>query len=138
MFLTPEDYKVVIGTTALNVTTQTDNENRERAEAEAIEEISGYLRPKYDTDAIFTAEGKNRNPHMVMITCDVALYHLTSSTPQKMGMEIRKERYDRAIQWLEDVQSGKVVPNLPHKVDEQGNSATPIYCGSNRPLKHVW
>ena len=55
-----------------------------------------------------------------------------------MGMDIRKERYDRAIQWLEDVQGGKIVPDLPLKVDEQGNVSTPVYCGSNRPLKNVW
>lgn len=138
MFLNYDDYKVVIGATALNVTSQEDFENRQRAEKQAIEEISGYLRPRYDTQAIFSAQEKERNPHLVMIACDIALYHMSSSMPHKMGSEVRKERYDRAIQWLEDVQSGKIVPDLPYKIDEQGDSATPIHCGSNRPLKHVW
>ena len=45
MFITEEDYKVVIGDAALKVITQTDEANRANAEAEAIEEMSGYLRP---------------------------------------------------------------------------------------------
>ena len=46
MFVTEEDYKVVIGDTALKVISQVSTENRENAEAEAREEIAGYLRPR--------------------------------------------------------------------------------------------
>ena len=56
MFITEEDYKVVIGDAALKVISQTDEVNRNNAEAEAQEEISGYLRPRYDCNAIFSAE----------------------------------------------------------------------------------
>ena len=35
-------------------------------------------------------------------------------------MEIRKERYERAIAWLKDVQSGVVLPDLPLALDEDG------------------
>ena len=48
MFITEDDYKVVVGDTALKVISQTDDANRNNAEAEAQEEISGYLRPRYD------------------------------------------------------------------------------------------
>ena len=48
MFITEEDYKVVIGDNALKVISQVSPENRTNAEAEAREEIAGYLRPKYD------------------------------------------------------------------------------------------
>ena len=89
MFITEEDYKVVIGNDALKVITQTDAANRANAEAEAIEEISGYLRPRYDCVATFAAEGEQRNRQIVMHTCDIALYHMVSAMPQKMGYEIR-------------------------------------------------
>ena len=121
MFFNEEDYKVVIGENALKVISQVSTENRARAEDEAIEEIASYLRPKYDTNAIFGAEGNQRNSIIVMYTCDIALYHMAASLPQKMGTEIRKERYDRAIKWLEGVQSGKIVPDLPVSTDEEGN-----------------
>lgn len=43
MFITEEDYKVVIGDNALKVISQVSPENRTNAEAEAREEIAGYL-----------------------------------------------------------------------------------------------
>ena len=92
MFVTDEDYRVVIGEAALKVVSQTSAKNRAGAEREAMEEIAGYLRPVYDTEAAFKAEGDNRNRLIVMYACDIALYHMTAAMPQKMGSEIRKER----------------------------------------------
>ena len=46
MFITDEDYKVVIGESALKVVSQVSTENRSNAEMEAQEEMAGYLRPK--------------------------------------------------------------------------------------------
>ena len=139
MFVTDQDYKIVIGEQALKVVSQVSQENRANAETEAVEEISGYLRPKYDTNAVFSATGTGRNRLVVMYTCDIALYHMAASTPQKMGMEIRKERYERAIKWLEGVQAGKIVPDLPLATDEQGMPVAPtIVCGSQKPLRHNW
>lgn len=139
MFITDEDYKVVIGEAALKVISQTDEANRANAEAEAIEEISGYLRPKYDCAAAFATEGKQRNRQLVMYACDIALYHLASAMPQKMGSEIRKERYDRAIKWLEGVQAGKIIPDLPLATDEYADIDGGITLArSQPPLHHSW
>ena len=101
MFIDKEDYKVVIGDAAFKVISQADPDTVANAELEAVEEMSGYLRPVYDTEAIFSAAGNDRNRLVVMYTADIALYHLSAALPQKMGSEIRKERYDRAIKWLE-------------------------------------
>lgn len=139
MFITDEDYKVVIGDHALKVVSQVNEENRANAETEAVEEIAGYLRPKYDTKAIFAATGEERNRLVVMYTCDIALYHMSASAPQKMGMEIRKERYERAIKWLEGVQAGKIVPNLPLAIDKDGNPVGfPMVYGAQKKLRHNW
>ena len=101
--------------------------------------MAGYLRPKYDTEKIFQAEGDERNKRIVMYVCDTALYHMISSQPQKMGSEIRKERYDRAIKWLESVQSGKIVPDIPLKTGDDGQpSNCPIEYHSQPPLRHNW
>lgn len=139
MFVTNQDYKVVIGEQALKVVSQISAENRANAETEAVEEIAGYLRPKYDTGAVFSASGTQRNKLVVMYTCDIAIYHMTASTPQKMGMEIRKERYERAIKWLEGVQAGKIVPDLPLAMDEYGEPVgMPMVYGCQKKLKHNW
>ena len=138
MFIDTEDYKVVIGDAALKVVSQSSPENIANAEAEAIEEISGYLRPVYDIAAIFAATGNDRNRLIVMYTADIVLYHLTASQPQKMGSEIRKERYERAIKWLEGVQAGKIVPDLPlaGSDDDSPGFGTSYY--SFPKLRHDW
>lgn len=139
MFITQEDYKVVIGDSALKVISQISEPNRINAEAEAQEEISGYIRPKYDCAAIFSAEGTDRNRLIVMYTCDIALYHMSAAMPQKMGSEIREERYKRAIEWLEGVQAGKIVPDLPQILDEEGQPAnTSFVYGCQKKLRHNW
>lgn len=139
MFISDEDYRVVIGEQALRVISQVSGDNRSNAEAEAVEEIASYLRPKYDTRAIFAASGSERNKIVVMYTCDIALYHMAASAPQKMGLEIRKERYERAVRWLEGVQSGKILPDLPLATDADGNpSGFPLVYGSQKKLRHNW
>ena len=139
MFITEEDYKVVIGDAALKVVSQTSAEIRANAEAEAMEEISGYLGPTYDTDQIFNADTDERNRLVVMYTCDIALYHMVSAMPQKMGSEVRKERYERAIKWLEGVQSGKIIPDLPLAVGDDGEpSGGMLIYHSQKPLRHNW
>ena len=139
MFFNEDDYKVVIGENALKVISQVSVENRARAEDEAIEEISSYLRPKYDTNAIFSAEGNQRNSIIVMYICDIALYHMAASLPQKMGTEIRKERYERAIKWLEGVQAGKIVPELPLATDEvTGDTLNGFSFHSEPKLTNNW
>lgn len=139
MFITEEDYRVVIGESALKVVSQTSEENRANAEYEAQEEISGYLRPKYDCVAVFAAEGDDRNKLIVMYTCDIALYHMSAAMPQKMGAEIREERYKRAIEWLEGVQAGKILPDLPLAVDGDGTPTGDMFVYSSQPkLRHNW
>lgn len=139
MFISEQDYSTVVGQNALNVLSQADPGIRANAELAAIEEISGYLRNKYDCKAIFSAKGMDRNRKIIQITCDVSLYHLTSSVPAKMGFEIRKERYDMAIKWLENVQKGAISPDLPLAVDETGEQGgkTVIY-GTSKKHNHEW
>lgn len=138
MFITENDYAVVIGKDSLKVISGASAESRYKAEQEAIEEISGYLRPRFDCDSIFGAEEWKRNQIIVMIAVDIAIYHLTASAPQRMGAEIRKERYDRAIKWLEGVQAGKIVPDLPLAGSDDDNSGFGISYHSFPKLRHDW
>ena len=85
MFIDKEDYKVVINDAAFKVVSQADPDIIANAEFEAVEEVSGYLRPVYDTEAIFSAVGKDRNRLVVMYTADIALYHLSVRPGNKMA-----------------------------------------------------
>lgn len=139
MFVEAEDYKVVIGDAAFKIISQADPDTVFNAEFEAVEEVSGYLRPVYDTEAIFSAVGNRRNRLIVMYTADIVLYNLSACLPQKMGSEIRKERYDRAIRWLEGIQAGRIVPDLPLAKDSDGNGAAIGTSWHSAPkLNHDW
>lgn len=136
-FINDNDYRVVIGDAALKVVSQVSEEVRNAAEQQAIAEIAGYLNPKYDCDKIFNPENNTgdgttvRQPLIVMYICDIALYHMSASLPGKMGIEIRKERYDRAIKWLEGVASGKIVPTgLPLATVTTADGKTVANLGS--------
>ena len=118
MFIDNEDYKVVIGDAALKVVSQSSPENIANAEVEAT--------------------GNDRNRLIVMYTADIVLYHLTASQPQKMGSEIRKERYERAVKWLEGVQAGRIVPDLPLTVSDDGSAGFGTSYHSFPKLRHDW
>lgn len=137
MYIDRNDYAVVIGDDALRTLARANDETRLNAELQAIEEISSYLRPLYDCDAIFAAEPSRQNRLIVMCAVDIALYHLVASLPQKMGVEIRKERYDRAIRWLEGVQAGKIVPDLP-RAEFGDDSSFGTSFRSAPKLNHDW
>jgi phage gp36-like protein len=129
MFLNLEDY-IVVSAEALKVMQQCKPENRERAEKTAIEEISGYIRERYDLVKIFSSTGEERNALIVMYACDIALYHLGASVPGRGGQEIREYRYERAVKWLEGVQKGAIMPGLPTLTGENGEEDV------NNPIKY--
>lgn len=116
-FLSTDDFKAVCDPQTLNVINQSDTANLDRAECYAIEEVSSYLRTRYDVAATFSTSGLQRNGYLVMIVADVALYHLVAWLPKRIGFEIRETRYNQAIAWLKDVQSGKATPDLPTPID---------------------
>ena len=139
MFLTEEDY-IVASNTALSVLQQCSQDKRETAERMAIEALSGYLRSRHDVKKIFAATGNGRNSVVVLRTCDVALYHLSAWLPNKMGHEIRLERYELALKWLEGVQAGKITPDLPTVTGEDGEEDVnnPVKWGSGKSNTYIW
>lgn len=140
MFLTEEDYAAVCDTATLDVIQQSDEEIRQRAEKYAIEEISSYLRARYNMTVAYAATGTNRNPQLVMMTCDVALYHLIAWLPKKMGFEIRKERYDSVLKTLVDVHN-KLQMDLPTYTDPvtgETDTGNPVKYGSMPKLRNSW
>lgn len=122
IFITNEDFKAVCDDNALEVIAQADSSNLDRAEGYAIEEISSYLRGRYDVDRAFATSESNRNAQLVMITTDVVLYHLIAWLPKRIGFEIRETRYKSAIAWCEGVQRGVITPLLPGAIGEEASN----------------
>ena len=55
------------------------------------------------------------------------------------GETLVAERYERAIKWLEGVQAGKIIPDLPLNTDEDGTPTGDLLIfGSQKQLRHNW
>lgn len=97
----------------------------EVCEDRAISEMRSYMNKKYDCDNIFSARSNERHPLVLMMAIDITVYHLwTMHNPYKMS-NTRKDRYDRAIEWLKGVSREDIVidgaPTLPQE-ELQANS----------------
>ena len=73
MFLTVEDYRSVCDDYEFEQITQSP-ETREVAEAAALEQISSYLRSRYDIDRAFAASGSCRNAMLVQVAVNISLW----------------------------------------------------------------
>ena len=62
-----------------------------------------YLSKRYDCDRIFSAVGDDRHQLVLMMVLDIAVYHIFCiHNPQKLS-QIRKDRYERAVEWMKAV-----------------------------------
>ena len=87
--------------------------------------VQNYLYQRYRIRSEFDNMGNDRNAHLVMIVCDIALYILFSSLPGRLSEDdIRTTRYHAAIRWLENVAAGRIGAGIPSLTD-------PIPGGTN-------
>lgn len=137
-FLTDDDYKSLICDDDLDVVIQSDGATRDKAELMGIEQMKGFLNQRFDTEAIFSAQGDQRNHLVVMYLVDICLYHLYSNLPNRLGLEQRRTRYEDALKWLRDVANGLITPPLP--TPDPATSADPLPCnwGSGKQNQYSW
>lgn len=131
-FINPEDYDASIHGEILSRLTRDDDAIVEICEDRAIAEMRGYLSARYDVDAIFSAEGSARNQLILMMAIDIAVYHLHSiHNPQKMS-QTRKDRYERAVEWLKQVAGFKItIDGAPKLPEEELKQNSPWLMSSN-------
>lgn len=141
-FITPEDYDATIHKEILDALLRHDSDQSDEAiveicEDRAVAEMRGYLDKFYDTDAIFSATGGARNQLVLMMAVDIAVYHIfCQHNPYKMS-QIRKDRYDRAVEWLKAVAAGKVtIADAPRLPEEEAAASSPWQLESNE-LRHT-
>lgn len=124
-FINPEDYDASIHREILDSLTRNDDAIIEICEDRAIKEMRGCLSARYDVDAIFSAEGADRNQLVLMMAVDIAVYHLFCIHNPKNMSQIRKDRYERAMEWLKQVAGFKIVidgaPKLPEEEQKQNS-----------------
>lgn len=95
----------------------------------ALEEAESYLKDQYDTAAIFAKTDTDRNPLLLMMCRDIAVFNIIGISNPGVDYEDKQTRAQNARSWLKAVQKGTTKPNLPTKPEEE--KTTIISSGSN-------
>jgi phage gp36-like protein len=137
-FIDLTDYDASIHRDILDSLTREDDTIVEICEDRAVAEMRGYLSRRYDVDVIFAATGSHRNQLILMMAIDIAIYHIFCiHNPQKLS-PIRKDRYDRAKEWLKQVADEEIsidgAPLLPE--EERREKATFLSKSNPKRVNH--
>ncbi|MEG1998984.1 MAG: phage protein Gp36 family protein [Bacteroidales bacterium] len=132
MFIDDSDYRVVCDAQDLDILTQSDPVIRVKAEGVAMEEVASYLRGRYDTDKAFAATGEERNMMLLQVVANVAMYYMAHWLPQSLALDARFTLYEKAIDWLNRVAKGSIMPDLPTYTGGDGSTdiTNPVRYGS--------
>ncbi len=125
-FLVKTDFKYSIDLNVLDALTGGDDTIWQELSDEAVNEMKSFLSSRYDVVTIFAIIGTGRDKTIVMYCKDITLYHLYSLYNFKSIPQIRINRYNHALQWMQDVSAQKINPfGLPL------NTSSFIKSGSN-------
>lgn len=104
----------------------------EDCQMQAIAEMKSYMNKVYDVEKIFGAQGNERHPLVLMMAKDIATYHIFCiHNPYKMS-QIRKDRYERAIDWLKGVAKGDItIDGAPRLPEEEAAEKSPWQVKNN-------
>ena len=138
-FVNIEDYDASVHREILDALVRDDQSLVEICEDRAIAEMRCYLSKRYDCDAIFSASGEDRNQLILMMVIDIAVYHIFCiHNPQKLS-QIRKDRYERAVEWMRAVADEEIsiegVPLLPE--DERAAKASLMFKSNRKRVNRL-
>ena len=138
-FVNIEDYDASVHREILDALVRDDESLVEICEDRAIAEMRCYLSKRYDCDAIFSASGTERNQLVLMMVIDIAVYHIFCiHNPQKLS-QIRKDRYERAVEWMRAVADEEIsidgVPLLPE--DERADKASLMFKSNRKRVNRL-
>lgn len=138
-FVNIEDYDASVHREILDALVRDDQSLVEICEDRAIAEMRCYLSKRYDCDAIFSASGEDRNQLILMMVIDIAVYHIFCiHNPQKLS-QVRKDRYERAVEWMRAVADEEIsiegVPMLPE--DERASKASLMFKSNRKRVNRL-
>lgn len=135
-YLTPKELQTHLYLEQLETIVREDKSLVLAAIDTAIAEAKSYL-AAYDRERIFAAEGRARNALLLTLVKDMAIWHLIVLCNAGVQMEYREGRYNRAIQWLRDVQRGDASPDLPRiDANQDGREDPPaVYKYGSNPKR---
>lgn len=153
MFIEIED----LGSSIYNYQVEQITEGDESISIQAImaaeSEMRGYLvannkrewkdgRLKYDIEKIFSATGSDRNALLVRHCVTIAIWYIVDLCNADFIYEHAKDRYDRAVSWLNKLAKGEVnLDTLPTIKEDDSTTGTtddisPFIYGSREKFTH--
>lgn len=137
-FIDSEDYDATVHRDIIDSLTRGDDSILDICEDRAIEEMKSYLSTRYDVETLFSARHGERHPLVLMMCLDIATYHIYCvGNPQKLQNGTRKDRYDRAIEWLKAVSKGTVSINGAPLLEEDLREQAFFYRGNPKRTVHL-
>ncbi len=131
-FITQDDLKLLINDTDLQTLTGGNNNMLDKAENLSVATMKSFIAVRYDADGIFSPPLQEP---LKSILIDLMLWHLHANISPDHIPELRKERYDAAMQWLNKLALGEINPGLPVKNDKEG---TPLRYGTGKKFNHYY
>jgi len=138
MFINKADLEKKIMAHELASITNGDDTIIDHSISAAIAEMKGYLKGRYDVEAIFSAADEERMPLLVGFACDISIYEIISLALPGQDLEDRRARYKRAIDWLKQLAKGEIEADLPKLEDEEGNTESPFGFSSQTKRINSW
>lgn len=142
-FLTPVEIKTHLFGEVVTEINRGDATILQQAIDAAIAEARGYL-TAYNLTAIFNAIDDARNPILLLYVKDVAVWHYLQLANPGVEMQLRMDRYEKAIKWFDKVQRGQTNPDFPlppNIVDAAGNVQSPenfLKWGGNKKRNNYY
>ena len=138
-FVELSDYDASIHRDILDALVREDEAVIEVCEDRAIAEMRSYLARRYDCDRIFSATGAQRNQLVLMMVIDIAVYHIFCiHNPQKLS-QVRKDRYERAVEWMKAVAAEEIsIEGAPLLPAEERAAHSSFRIRSNRRRANHW
>lgn len=132
-FIDPTDYDATVHKEIIDALTRGDDATLDICEERAISEMKSHLAGRYDVEALFSAHGVERHPLVLMMCLDIAVYHIyTIGNPQKPS-PMRKDRYERAVEWMKAVKRGNAdINGAPLLAGEDRSRDFLYHCNPKR------
>ena len=134
-FVQLTDYDASIHRDILDALVREDETIIEICEDRAIAEMRCHLSKRYDRERIFSATGEERHQLILMMVIDITVYHIFCiHNPTKLSA-MRKDRYERAVEWMKAVSGEDISIDGAPLLPKEGRAAKSTFIVKSNPKR---
>lgn len=136
MFISKEEIKTHLYDYQVDQITDNDDSIVVSAIDTAVAEVKSYLANRYDTAAIFAAQGSERSALIVEHVKICAVWHLLLLCNVDAIYERYEKAYEHSVSFLKQVADGLLSPDLPYLQTSDGSPSGTIQISSHPKFNH--